>query len=143
MRLWSLHPKYVDVKGLVALWRETLLAQAVLAGQTKGYQHHPQLNRFKEMPDPIGSIGAYLAVVAEEAMRRGYRFDSTKILRPTPDRLQVTIGQLAYEWEHLKRKLFTRDPSRYAEYQSIDRPDPHPLFDVIPGEIAEWERGSG
>ncbi|HEU5178767.1 MAG TPA: pyrimidine dimer DNA glycosylase/endonuclease V, partial [Burkholderiales bacterium] len=32
MRLWSLHPKYLDARGLVALWREALLAQAVLRG---------------------------------------------------------------------------------------------------------------
>lgn len=43
MRLWSLHPQYLDAKGLVALWREGLLAQAVLAGQTRGYKRHPQL----------------------------------------------------------------------------------------------------
>lgn len=37
MRLWSIHPRYLDTKGLVALWRETLLlAQAVLFGNTKG-----------------------------------------------------------------------------------------------------------
>jgi hypothetical protein len=29
-RIWSLHPKYLDARGLVALWREGLLAQAVL-----------------------------------------------------------------------------------------------------------------
>jgi hypothetical protein len=30
MRIWSLHPKYLDSKGLVALWRESLLAKNVL-----------------------------------------------------------------------------------------------------------------
>jgi hypothetical protein len=43
MRLWSLHPQYLDPQGLVALWREALLAQAVLRGKTRGYKHHPQL----------------------------------------------------------------------------------------------------
>lgn len=37
MRIWSLHPSYLDAKGLVALWRETLLAQKVLLGATVGY----------------------------------------------------------------------------------------------------------
>ncbi|MGP1680491.1 MAG: pyrimidine dimer DNA glycosylase/endonuclease V [Giesbergeria sp.] len=36
MRLWSLHPQYLDSKALVALRREGLLAQAVLAGLTRG-----------------------------------------------------------------------------------------------------------
>ncbi|WP_368086417.1 pyrimidine dimer DNA glycosylase/endonuclease V [Nitrosomonas sp. Nm34] len=26
MRLWSIHPKYLDAKGLLALWREGLQA---------------------------------------------------------------------------------------------------------------------
>ena len=43
MRLWSIHPRYLDSMGLVALWREALLAQAVLRGETKGYKFHPQL----------------------------------------------------------------------------------------------------
>lgn len=30
MRLWSIHPCYLDSKGLIALWRESLLAQACL-----------------------------------------------------------------------------------------------------------------
>ena len=38
MRLWSIHPKYLGTKGLVALWREALLAQKVLQGNTKGYK---------------------------------------------------------------------------------------------------------
>jgi hypothetical protein len=33
MRLWSLHPEYLDANGLVALWREALLAQAFLQGK--------------------------------------------------------------------------------------------------------------
>jgi len=38
MRLWTIHPKYLDAKGLVALWRETLLAKHVLEGKTPGYK---------------------------------------------------------------------------------------------------------
>ena len=52
MRIWSLHPKYLDTKGLVALWRETLLAKHVLEGKTKGYRNHPQLDRFKKAQNP-------------------------------------------------------------------------------------------
>ena len=59
MRLWSLHPKYLDARGLVALWREALLAQAVLRGETRGYRHHPQLARF----DDVGAIAQYLSLI--------------------------------------------------------------------------------
>lgn len=79
MRLWSLHPKYLDPQGLVALWREALLAKAVIRGETRGYTHHPQLQRFTEHPHPRLAINAYLAAVHVEATQRGYRFDRSKI----------------------------------------------------------------
>lgn len=69
VRIWSLHPKYLDRQGLTACWRETLLAQAVLAGRTRGYRSHPQLERFREHPDPISAVGWYLHGIADEAMR--------------------------------------------------------------------------
>lgn len=74
MRFWSIHPEYLDSKGLAALWREALLAQNVL-GNTKGYLNHPQLIRFRQQPDPLRSIGNYLHSVFLEAERRGYKFD--------------------------------------------------------------------
>lgn len=140
MRLWSIHPCYLDAKGLVALWREGLLAQAVLAGETKGYRHHPQLARFKASPDPASSIAAYLKEVHAESVRRGYRFDESKIGH-TPDlnRLTVTQGQLDHEWGHLLAKLKARDPDRHRQCESIRHPLPHPLFRVIKGGIAPWE----
>ena len=49
MRLWSVHPLHLDRQGLTACWREALLAQAVLAGRTRGYRAHPQLERFREV----------------------------------------------------------------------------------------------
>ena len=81
MRLWSIHPRYLDRQGLVALWREGLLAQKVLAGKTNGYRFHPQLLRFRQSRDPLQSIGTYLHHVAEEASKRKYRFDRSKILK--------------------------------------------------------------
>nr|WP_253280607.1 pyrimidine dimer DNA glycosylase/endonuclease V [Arcanobacterium phocae] len=47
MRLWSIRPSQLDRAALIAGWREGLLAQKVLAGLTKGYRHHPQLERFR------------------------------------------------------------------------------------------------
>ena len=140
MRLWTLHPKYLDTRGLVALWREALLAQAVLTGQTRGYVHHPQLLRFRKMSSPIGSITAYLHAVHREATRRGYHFDAAKI-GPDQDgrRIIATRGQLDYEWRHLKEKLRSRAPSQLAGLQYISRPDPHPLFRIVAGKVADWE----
>lgn len=141
MRLWSLHPAVLDAKGLVALWRETLLAQAVLLGRTKGYKNHPQLDRFKAHPKPAAAIGSYLLEIRREAARRGYNFDPTRI-NPARTRrqLQVTQGQVAYEWEHLRRKLAVRDPARLAEPALAKAPACHPLFEVIPGPVEAWEK---
>ncbi|NJC87246.1 MAG: hypothetical protein FIB02_01750 [Desulfuromonas sp.] len=139
MRLWSLHPRLLDRQGLLAVWREGLLAQKVLAGETRGYHHHPQLRRFRRQADPLTAIGAYLAAIAEEAERRRYRFATPKILRPVPaPAIPVTAGQVAYEWQHLGRKLQQRDPERW-QAQSGNAPRVHPLFVVVPGDIEEWE----
>ncbi|MBK0418999.1 pyrimidine dimer DNA glycosylase [Leucobacter sp. CSA1] len=142
MRIWSLHPRHLDRAGLVACWRETLLAQAVLADRTKGYRNHPQLERFRATADPLGAIGAYLSGVAAEADARGYRFDASRILRPIAPgtgRIPVTRGQLDYEWRHLGAKLERRSPPD-AERWSRDAPGPHPLFTVVPGDVEAWER---
>jgi len=143
MRLWSLHPRYLDAKGLTALWREGLLARKVLEGKTKGYQNHPQLVRFRLQPNPIAAIDAYLLAVLTEAQQRGYRFDHTKIepagvISPIP----VTDGQLRYELDHLKEKLRRRDPQRYEVLLALHDPAAHPLFQVVSGNIAEWEKGA-
>lgn len=140
MRLWSLHPRYLDAKGLVALWREGLLAQKVLAGETCGYRHHPQLIRFRSQPDAQGAIGAYLREVQREAERRGYRFDATKIGRcPEEVRMTVTRRQLAYELAHLRAKLAVRDAAALERIIGLNEPEPHPLFVVVSGDIEDWE----
>lgn len=140
MRLWSLHPEYLDVKGLTACWREGLLARKVLSGGTRGYLHHPRLIRFRSMPDPVLALDTYLQAVLEEARRRGYRFDSTKI-SPGNDslRMQVTSGQLIFEAEHLRRKLRMRQPLSCANLPEDNRVKPHPMFDIIEGGVEKWE----
>jgi hypothetical protein len=141
MRLWSIHPKYLDVKGLVALWREALLAQHVLAGTTRGYKHHPQLLRFQRQRNPLASLNAYLLAVYNEAAERGYTFDRTKIgtLR-TRKQISVTTGQLEFELKHLKRKLRKRDRKKFLEIAALKKPEPHPLFAAAAGGIEEWEK---
>jgi len=140
MRLWTLHPKYLDARGLVALWREALLAQAVLGGKTRGYTHHPQLIRFSGSPSAAKSIASYLQAIHAEATRRDYCFDATKIASVgCIEPIMATRGQLDYEWVHLKAKLQVRAPSWLAGLGRISRPDPHPLFQIVPGAVAEWE----
>lgn len=140
MRLWSIHPSYLDSKGLVALWRETLLAQNVLLGQTKGYKNHPQLNRFKNLEDPINAISCYLHYIADEADSREYNFNRNKIVRNgNCHQIEVTEGQIAYEFKHLLIKLKDRDPSRYDKLKNQKKIEIHPLFARIEGNIEEWE----
>jgi hypothetical protein len=141
MRLWSLHPGYLDAQGLVALWRETLLAKAVLQGKTRGYRHHPQLERFKAHDSPRLAINAYLHAIHAEAASRGYAFDARKIgpVRPVA-RMVVTSGQLAHEWQHLLRKLSKRSPAAYERWRGLPGPEHHPLFRKRAGAVASWER---
>ena len=141
MRLWTLHPCYLDARGLVAVWREGLLAQKVLQGATKGYRHHSQLTRFRGSPDPQAAIAAYLVEILEEARRRAYRFDAAKIAGPCfTGTIDETSGQLQYEWHHLRRKLQRRDAAAYERYRAVSVPASHPLFRIVPGRVREWER---
>lgn len=131
---------YLDAKGLVAVWREALLAQCVLSGTTTGYRKHPQLTRFKEMSDPIGAIATYLHSIYEEACSRGYAFNREKIAAPPSTvRIPTTRGQLLYEWDHLKMKLQSRTPDKYRELAAVQEPTPHPLFTIIAGPVETWE----
>jgi len=140
MRIWSLHPKYLDVKGIVALWREALLAKHVLEDKTKGYKNHPQLNRFKECSRPLDAINTYLLHIYKEAQHRGYNFDGSKFSKiQRPIKIKVTQGQLDYEFKHLLAKLKKRDEAQYRQVKSVDSRDVHPLFNVIVGGIEPWE----
>lgn len=142
MRLWSLHPAVLDRPGLTGGWREALLAQAVLLGRTQGYRSHPQLIRFREQPDPVAAIGVYLEGIAEEATARGYRFDRSRIAQPgrrvAP--IPVTRGQVYHEWDHLRAKLARRSPERARAAEEVEIPALHPLFTLVPGPVASWER---
>jgi len=140
MRIWSFHPRYLDTKGLGGVWCETLLAKAVLEGKTKGYKHHPQLNRFRDTSDPVKYISTYLHLVHSEATKRGFKYDGSKVgkvadLLP----IAVTKGQLEYEWKLLLAKLKKRSPEWLAQLSNIAFPDAHPIFKVVEGDIASWE----
>jgi hypothetical protein len=127
---------YLDTRGLVALWREGLLAQKVLTAGTKGYRNHPQLVRFRETGDPVGSIGAYLEGVLGEAIERGFNFNETKIIHCSwKVAIPVNQGQLEYEFRWLRMKL----KMRYRNLKSVHTIKAHPLFTIRSGGIEAWE----
>ena len=139
--MWSLHPKYLDVKGLIAVWREALLAKHVLEGKTKGYKNHPQLERFKAVKCPVDAINQYLSEIHKEAVLRGYNFDSEKVnWKYIECKMTVTTGQIKYESRHLLKKLKTRDLCRFNKFAHVESFDTQPLFEVTEGEIERWEK---
>jgi hypothetical protein len=141
MRIWSIHPKYLDAKGLTALWRETLLAKKVLEGKTKGYKNHPQLTRFKNTEKPMELINTYLIHVAAEADKRSYNFDKNKIGSSfTDNKIAIGKGQIKYEFNHLCSKLKKRDIQKFNLIKNIKNPEPHPVFNIADGSIEPWEK---
>ena len=137
MRIWSLHPCLLDRRALVACWRETLLAQKVLRGLTRGYTNHPQLIRFRAHPQPLEAVAAYLSGLADEADARGYSFNRALIGAGEDEAgensthensagkngadkaenpyasvalIPVPLGQMEYELAFLLHKVAGRDP---------------------------------
>ena len=141
MRIWSIHPKYLDAKGLVALWRETLLAKRVLEGKTQGYINHPQLQRFKQCSETLGAINKYLSVIYEESQKRKYKFDKEKIDWSYNRSLLIAVssGQVEYEYQHLIKKLKIREPKMLENLPANADLETHPLFYKVPGGIESWE----
>ena len=143
MRLWSIHPKYLDRVGLVAVWREGLLARRVLEGKTKGYRNHPQLLRFKGYKRPVDLVDAYLFQIYLEAKRRGYSFNNSKIRGvKLQGVLAVTRGQLEFEFAHLLKKLEERDKKKLEELKGLNPKTikPNPIFRVVNGGVEKWEK---
>ena len=140
MRLWSLHPKYLDTKGLLAVWREALLARKVLEGNTKGYKNHPQLVRFKNSGNPISAINIFLQAVYDESCSRGFCFDKSKLQKASPVSIPVTSGQLAFEGTHLKNKLFHRSPKDLDAMSEIKDLKLNPVFYLVEGGVETWEK---
>jgi len=130
----------------LAVWREALLAQKVLSGRTKGYCRHPQLERFKESHYPLAQISSYLNGIYREASKRGYSFDRGKIgfcAKSSLKKIPVNRGQVKFESAHLLDKLKARDPVKYRVLVSSGITRVHPVFRVVGGGIADWERGAG
>ena len=143
MRLWTINFKYLDTKGLVALWREALLAKNVLEGLTKGYKNHPQLIRFYTHQNSIDVINAYLFEVYKEACTRGYKFDVAKVGKFDAENLSkiaVTRGQIEYEFSFLQEKLKLRDLKKYKENLNVKNIEISTIFTKIDGDIELWEK---
>lgn len=141
MRLWSIHPKYLDSKGLLAVWREALLAKKVLEGKTKGYKYHPQLIRFKNHKKPLIAINAYLLEIYKEAKIRGYNFDKQKIkIVKFNNKIPVTSGQIKFEFQCLLKKLKSRDNEKYKQLKAIKKAEINSTFLLTPGKIEKWEK---
>ena len=144
MRIWSVSPEYLDTVGLVACWRETLLAKHVLEGKTKGYKNHPQLERFKNQDEPLVYINAFLYEIYKEALKRNYKFDLTKIdlnlVKKFKHPLKVNDKQLKYEFNHLQNKLKVRDKKKYLENNLVKNVKPNLILTVVKGNIENWER---
>ena len=128
--------------GLGALWRESLLAQTVLAGETRGWRNHPQLDRFKDHAETMDAIGFYLLKIREEASLRGYSYDGSKIRRPI-NRValtSITTGQLRYEFSLLLERTRLRTPAWHEKLREVHAlPKAHPLFEVDEGDVGRWE----
>jgi len=141
MRLWSIHPKYLDTKGLSGLWREALLAKKVLQGATKGYKNHPQLERFKKQDKPMKFINTFIYFIYKESCARGYCFDKRNVVKSfTKKKIKVTNKQIDFEFNHLKKKLKQRNNKKYKELIKIKKIESNPLFKIIKGPIKKWEK---
>jgi len=146
LRLWSLHPSYLDSTGLNAVWREGLLAQAVLLGRTTARRNHSQLHRFQNHEKPASAIGFYLLKILEEASSRGYHYKRVKIAFPAENikHIEGTRGQLCYEWDTLMMRQKTRNSRKSEEVVTLKQreivPTPYPFFVGIEGEAEPWEK---
>ena len=143
MGLWSIDLGWLDSIGIVALWRESLLARAVLEGKTNGYVNHPQLYRFKSSEKPLAAIETYLYYVFEESLKRGFNFDNEKIRNSLIDKnikISVSQGQLDYELKLLKLKLKQRSQEYYKNISTINKGNLNSMFASHPGSIEVWER---
>lgn len=149
MRLWSLHPDYLDTKGLVALWREALLAQKIILGETESYKNHPQMTRFLQAEHPVVAISYYLKSILRTAASRGYKFKASLIRATSTQNLEIPIigcntGQIDYERALLIHKIKTRQGGPDLVYlrRLLQEVNPHlsEIFRCRTGGIESWER---
>lgn len=138
MRIWSIHPAYLDSKRLGAQWREGLLCRYVMNGLTKGYKNHPQFLRFR---DKVKSdfLDTYLYYIWLESKSRGFNYNINLLNDINENNnycFPVTLSQVQYEIKHLYYKLcIKRDVPSDIKI--------HPCFHIVDGPIEWWERPRG
>lgn len=130
MSLWTVHPKYLDKQGLIALWREGLLAQKSLNGELDIELNNQVWQQFKNSENPLKAIGTYLSFIASEGARRGYKLGHEKIIYPNFDdnKFDIRPQDLIFEMKHLRDKLKLRDKNKWHEVNQVEQVEPNPAF---------------
>ena len=134
MNLWSFHPKYLDEKGLRAVWQDALFAQNVLSGRIKDHRkYYPQLMKFNNYFEPLAAIGAYLGFIYDDGVERGIIFQEHKIMHRSKREniFQVDRERLEDEFEQYKRKMQTVSMLQTAKLRQVSKVEPHPIFEVV------------
>ena len=148
MRIWTLHPRFLDRQGLLGQWREALQAKNALLDphHSSNVCHERQLRRFKAAKiQALSCMGVYLHAVADEMILRGYKPNVSLIpyYVGTPSLIPVTQGQVNFEIAHLMAKLTERDPSRLLPLSKIRvlmSNQLNPIFKEVGGDIESWEK---
>lgn len=130
MRLWSIHPKYLDKHALIALWREGLLAQKALSGKGLVDEANVQLVRFKKSANPVRAIGSYLSFVASEGAKQGCKLNHERILQPNFEAKFMTtdVAQMELEVEQLKARMKTRNKDKFKLLTDVHKFEANPVF---------------
>lgn len=146
MRLWSIHPRYLDRQGLTALWREGLGALTSIK-PGKGYHNHPQLDRFKKSNHQELLLQYYMRKVLWEAEARGYKFDASKLkplrIPSSREQIPVTRGQIEFEMKHLYKKMKERSIPQFSKNIKPKNVILNDCFYMIEGDIEPWEKTDG
>ena len=140
MPLWTVHPRHLDRQEVTTSWREALLAQKVLEGGTICYLNHPSSSDFgTTRTRPPASLPSSRPPLTRRPDRLPH--DIVKITaRPTTSTIETTDGQLMYEWHHLRENLASRGPETARRWAHVECPEAHPLFTIVTGSVASWER---
>ena len=115
----------------------------MLAGLTKGYKNHPQLDRFYAHENALEAVNAYLAEVYAEGRARGYKFDAAKVGEfdeRNLAKIAVSRGQIEYEFAFLQKKLKSRDVKAYERNLSVKNIEIAGVFEEVAGGIEPWEK---
>lgn len=154
MRLWTIHPKYLDGKRLTSQWKEGIqmmhiwkeIGENPEPAKRLGYVSHPQVRRLSNLlVADSGLISLllhqHLTAVHEESVQRSYSFNKKLIDDLAPDcknapKVYVTMGQVAYEFA-----LMATKNNEWSQKVAID---PYmlcnPIFQVVSGSIESWEK---